>query len=182
MFVPWPTRLTGAPPPFTATSSCCQPSQPPPTTARTTRSSLTTPPPLWALTGVAAPPSGSAVAKTTQMQQRQPEAPEQQQLLPAGAQPDPAGQAGWTMPQPLHPGQQDLQLRRQLLLVGKLSSPGGVNAWSSSRTTPQALSSWLTQALQCPWFLVQHLHRAACSPPPMGRPLPLVPRGLSSFA
>ena len=38
--------------------------------------------------------------------------------------------------------------------------------WSSSRTTQQPLSSSLTPVPQCPWYLVQHLHRAACSPPP----------------
>ena len=47
---------------------------------------------LWAPTGLVAPPSGPEAARTAP---KAAEAPEQQQLLPAGAQPDPAAQAGY---------------------------------------------------------------------------------------
>ena len=162
-FAPWLTRLKGAPPPFTAISSCCRFALPPPTTAKMVRSSPTSPSPLWAPTE---PP---------QRRQRWPEAPVQQQLLSAGAQPDTAGQAGWSMLQPLHLRRPDLQLRRKLFLVGKLSFPGGVNA-----IHPRHLV-FLKDHTTGAFFLTDigalvslvpgqaNLHMAACSLPPRGR-------------
>ena len=122
---PWPTRLTGAPPLSFAISSSYQFLPPPPTTLRTVRSSMTSPLLLWAPTGVAASPTGPEAARTT------PKAAEAASILSTAASPpsrSPAGKAGWSLLQPLHLRQQDLQLQWQLLLVWKLGSPGGVNA------------------------------------------------------
>ena len=86
---------------------------------------MTSPLLLWAPTGVAASPTGPEAARTT------PKAAEAASILSTAASPpsrSPAGKAGWSLLQPLHLRQQDLQLQWQLLLVWKLGSPGGVNA------------------------------------------------------
>ena len=79
----------------------------------------------WALPGVVASPSGPEAAKTAPKGAEAASGLSPATALPQGAQPGPAG---WPLPQPLHLRREDLQLGWQLLLVGKPSSLGAVNA------------------------------------------------------